>query len=159
MRSGMIIGFYQPVGEDQIVEQGHKLGCCRRFQGDEVPTTCPEHMRDLYEQALRTCQSDHQAMRVAQLLTSYADVFSKDDEDVGHTDLVRHAIPVAPDTTPIRQPPRRLGPEKDKEVEEQVSQLVEKGLVEPGGGAWSSPVSSLCARRTKAGGYVWIIGG
>ena len=133
LRSGMIIGLYQPVGNDQIVEEGHKIGCCRWFQGDQVPTTCPEHMRGLLDQALRTCDSDHQVTRVTQLLTSYADVFSKDDEDVGRTDLVRHAIPVAPGTTPIRQPPRRLGPEKDKEVEEQVTQLVEKGLVKPGG--------------------------
>ena len=140
LRSGTIIGLYQPVGNDQIVEEGHKIGCCRRIQGDQVPPTCPEHMRDLLNQALKTCDSDHQATRVAQLLISYSDVFSKDDEDVGRTDLVRHAIPVAPGTTPIRQPPRRLGPEKDKEVEEQVVQLVEKGLVEPGGGAWSSPV-------------------
>ena len=140
VRAGTIIGLYQPVGEDQIVEQEPKIGCCRRFQGDKVPTTCPEHMKGLLDQALRTCQNDHQAMRTAQLLTSYADVFSKDDEDVGRTDLVRHTIPVVPGTTPIRQPPRRLGPEKDKEVEEQVAQLIEKGLVEPGGGAWSSPV-------------------
>ena len=75
-------------------------------------------------QALRTCDSTHQATRVAQLLTSYSDVFSKDEEDVGRTDLVQHAIPVELGTTPIRQPPRRLGPEKDKEVEEQVTQLV-----------------------------------
>ena len=42
LRSGTIIGLYQSVGTDQIVEEGHKIGCCRRFQGDGVPATCPE---------------------------------------------------------------------------------------------------------------------
>ena len=121
LRSGTIIGLYQPIGTDQIVEEGHKIGCCRRFQGGQAPTTCPEHMKDLLIRAQRTCTSHHQAARVAQLLTSYSDVFSKDEEDVGRTDLVQHTIPVELGTTPIRQPPRRLGPEKDKEVDEQVT--------------------------------------
>lgn len=34
---------------------------------------------------------------------------------------------------------QRLGPEKDREVEEQVH-LVQQDLVEPGGGAWTSLV-------------------
>ena len=71
-----------------------------------------EHMKGLLERALRICDSTHQATRVAQLLTSNSDVFSKDEEDVGRTDLVQHTIPVELGTTPIRQPPRRLGPEK-----------------------------------------------
>ena len=53
---------------------------------------------------------------------------------------VSHSIPVEPGTTPIRQAPRRLGVEKDQEVERQVADLVEKKLVVPGDGAWSSPV-------------------
>ena len=43
-------------------------------------------------------------------------------------------------TRSIRQPPRRLGLEKDKEVERQVADLVQRGMVEPADGAWSSPV-------------------
>ena len=35
---------------------------------------------------------------------------------------------------------RRLGPEKDSEVQRQVDELVAKGLVEPTTTAWSSPV-------------------
>ena len=70
----------------------------------------------------------------------YADVFSCGDTDVGRTNLVSHSIPVEPGTQPIRQAPRRLGAEKDQEVERQVGELVDKGLVEPTDSAWSSPV-------------------
>lgn len=56
------------------------------------------------------------------------------------TDLVKHSIPLQPGTKPIRQPPRRLGLEKDAEVERQISDLQERGLIEPADGAWSSPV-------------------
>ena len=43
LRSGTIIGFYQPVGEDQIVEEGHKTGCCGRFQGGQTPPHAGTH--------------------------------------------------------------------------------------------------------------------
>ena len=49
LRSGTVIGLFQPVSQNQIVEHGQRTGWCRRFQGDEVPSTCPEHMRTLLE--------------------------------------------------------------------------------------------------------------
>ena len=56
------------------------------------------------------------------------------------TTLIEHSIPVIEDTRPIRQPPHRLGPEKEAEAEKQVQDLFEKGLIEPASGAWGSPV-------------------
>ena len=51
-----------------------------------------------------------------------------------------HSIPLLDGTRPIRKPPRRLGLEKDKKVERQVADLVQRGMVEPADEAWSSPV-------------------
>ena len=51
-----------------------------------------------------------------------------------------HSIPLLDGTRPIRKPPRRLGLEKDKKVERQVADLVQRGMVELADGAWSSPV-------------------
>ena len=99
-----------------------------------VRPACPEHMRALLDRALETCETSDQRQRVTSLLTAYADVFSSGETDVGWTNLVEHSIPVQPGTVPIRQPPRRLGAEKDREVEEQVAELTRQGLVEPGGG-------------------------
>jgi len=41
-------------------------------------------------------------------------VFSSGDHDVGLTSAVRHEIPLAAGTTPVRQPTRRLGPGEGK---------------------------------------------
>ena len=67
-------------------------------------------------------------------------MFSSGDDDQGHTTVVEHDIPLIPGARPVRQPARRLGPEKEKEVEEQIEDLLKKGVIEPGTGAWSSPV-------------------
>ena len=65
------------------------------------------------------------------MLIVYQDLFSKRDDDVGQTDVMEHSIPLMKDTWPIRQPPKCLGLEKDKEVERQVADLVQRGMVEP----------------------------
>jgi len=102
--------------------------------------TVPEHVADLFTSAQPNCTDTQQEQELANLLTKYASVFSSGEEDMGLTQLVEHGIPVAPDTRPIRQPPHRLGPEKEAEAERQVQDLLKKGLIEPANGAWSSPV-------------------
>jgi len=59
---------------------------------------------------------------------------------MGLTSVVRHEIPLATGTGPIRQPTRRLGPEKEREVSRQVQDLLDQDLIEPAHGAWSSQV-------------------
>ena len=93
----------------------------------------------------------------AGLLTQYADVFSKGAGDIGKTELVKQSIPVKPDTKPIRMPPHRLGPQKELEAERQVQALLEQGLIEPAGGAWSSPVI-LVQKKDAHGISAWTTG-
>ena len=140
LKAGTIIGIYQPIEEDQVEDtdvQAKSIlpGACQ----DHV-TRCPAHVRPLLEQTRQICETDDQFARLAGLLIAYQDVFSKGDHDVGRTDVMEHSIPLLDGTRPIRQPPRRLGLEKDKEVERQVADLVQRGMVEPADGAWSSPV-------------------
>lgn len=71
------------------------------------------------------------------MLTANTDVLSNGAADVGKTDLVEHTIPAEPEMVRIRQLPRKVGLEKDKE---QVRNLARQGLEEPGSRAWSSPV-------------------
>ena len=73
------------------------------------------------------------------------------DDDVGRTDVMEHSIPLMEGTRPIRQPPRRLGLEKHKEVECQVADLVQRGMVEPADGTWSSPVVLVCKKDQSWG--------
>ena len=67
---------------------------------------------------------------MAYLLTRYEVVFSKNDKDVGRTELVHNSIPAAGGTRPIRQPPHRLGPHKEQESELQVQDLLAQSMIE-----------------------------
>ena len=136
LKSGAVIGTYTGV-EDQEVESEP---CLETPECKTAETEVPEHVRDLFVSARRNCESTEQEEKLAALLKKYGPVFSSGEGDVGLTDLVEHGIPVVPGTRPIRQPPHRLGPEKEAEAERQVEELLKKGLIEPAGGAWSSPV-------------------
>ena len=100
----------------------------------------PSHLVELYAQAGSVLPEPAQRQAVAQLLGEYEAVFSKGDHDVGRTDQVLHEIPLVPGAHPIKQPPHRLGPEKEAEVDRQVQGLLQRGLIEPACGSWSSPV-------------------
>ena len=140
LKAGTIIGIYQPVDEDQIEAAEVQAKSVLPGACSEHVTRCPPHVRPLLEQTRQICETDDQFAKLAGLLIAYQDVFSKGDTDVGRTDVIEHSIPLLDGTRPIRQPPRRLGLEKDQEVERQVADLVQRGMVEPADGAWSSPV-------------------
>ena len=110
--------------------------------GGHSSSPVPIHIHSLYAAAAANCD-ESQSQELAALMTEFADVFSAGDFDTGRTELVHHGIPVIPGTRPIRQPPHRLGPEKEAEAERQVNSLLKKGLIEEADGAWSSPVVLL----------------
>ena len=97
-------------------------------QREKITPTVPEHLAALYEAGVANCTGPEQKEKLAALLIEYESVFSKSSSDVGQTSLVEHSIPVLEGTRPIRQPPHRLGPEKEAEAEKQVKELQEKGL-------------------------------
>jgi len=101
--------------------------------------TVSPHVKELYETACGGCASNEKCQAMTKLLREY-DVFSSGDHDVGLTRAVCDEIPLAAGTVPIRQPPRRLRSEKEKEVSQQAQDLLSGSLIEPAHSAWSSPV-------------------
>ena len=124
--------------------------CTAVSSGQDVP----DHLQELHKQAVAGCQTQDQEQELTALLRKYHDVFSKFDSDVGRTKMVEHSIPLVEGARPIRQPPHRLGPQKEAEANQQVQELLEKGLIELAKGAWNSPVVMV---RKKDGGWRFCI--
>jgi len=140
LSSGLLLGGFHTIQEGDI---GPSLGKATEEPQERQSVrrgTVPEHVQELYQSACEGCAGNKERQAMAQLLREYGDVFSSGDHDVGLTSAVRHDIPLAAGTIPIRQPTRRLGPEKEEEVSRQVRDLLDRGLVEPAHSAWSSPV-------------------
>ena len=136
LKNGTAIGTYTGVETEEVDDRPSLDAPASQLDKPEVPA----HLQEMFAAAQPNCETADQQEQLAQLLRRYADVFSTGEGDVGLTKLVEHSIPTAPGTRPIRQPPHRLGPEKEAEAEKQVQELLQKGMIKPANGAWSSPV-------------------
>ncbi len=119
---------------------------------DAINQDLPPHMEDLYERSskLLTVQ---QRGALRSFLIEYSDFFSRNPEDLGRTDMVKHHI-VTGDALPIRQPPRRQPWEKRKEANIAVETLQEQGLIEPSDSPWASPIVLV---RKKGGTWRFCV--
>ena len=83
--------------------------------------------------------TEEESQTVAGLLHRHKDVFSLSEQDLGRTNLVTHNIDTG-DARPIKQHPRRTSPSKHAEIERQVEDLLQRGIVKKSNSPWSSPV-------------------
>ena len=79
-------------------------------------------------------QDDRQIL--LQTLLKYSDVFH---DSLGHTDVITHKIDTG-DATPIQQYPRRLPYAYREEVNRQIHEMLEQGVIQESISPWASPI-------------------
>ena len=127
--------------EPVTLPHGKIVATCCAVQSVEQPSDSPGQ-DTLQPHIDRWCADLTQRDRekVQNLLNAHTTVFSTGKYDLGRTDVVKHSIHTQPGTKPIKQRPYRHGPAQEEEIERQVKELAENGLISEGHGAWSSPV-------------------
>ena len=73
------------------------------------------------------------------LLMSYADIFSKDDMDMGTTHVVKHHIKLS-DPVPFKEKYKRIPPHLYDEVREHLKEMLALGAIRKSQSPWSSPI-------------------
>ena len=73
------------------------------------------------------------------LLQAYGDIFSATPHDIGQTDLLHHQINTSTET-PIRQRAYRTSPAMRVEIQKQVDDLLQRGIIEESYSPWASPI-------------------
>jgi len=125
------------------LQAGQTIAQCSAVTAVEDETRNPKQPSEVFEEAIsRWCSGleGDEVTKARQLLYQNQDVFSHHKFDLGRTNLVKHGIPLDGAARPIKQRPYRHGPVQEGEIERQVKELKEHGLVKEGHGAWSSPV-------------------
>ena len=80
-----------------------------------------------------------QRQKIVDLLEKNADLFAKNDCELGKTHLVTCKIDTG-DHPPIKQNPYRLPYSQRQLVEEHVQKMLEAGVIEPSQSPWASPI-------------------
>ena len=73
------------------------------------------------------------------LLVSYSDIFSKDELDLGTTNLTKHDIKLT-DNTPFKAKYRRIPPHLYEEVRAHLKEMIDLGAIKKSQSPWSSPI-------------------
>ena len=126
---GVQVATASPVSEVRKVNTSDNL-----LKSESVP----DHLLDLYKRTIHGLNKEQQK-QVAKLLTKYGDVFSKNDADLGRTGIIQHKIPTG-QTQPIKQPPRRVPVNMNKEVDEQIQDMLDKNVIQPSKSPWASSI-------------------
>ena len=73
------------------------------------------------------------------LLLSYADIFASFTADLGRMDKLVHHIHTG-DAMLVQQPVHRIPPQCRGEVSKLLSEMLERGVIEPSTSPWASPI-------------------
>ena len=142
------VRIFNPSPSNKVLRKGTHLGTITVVDEGEVETVpnyttvdsdnLPEHLRELLERSKEELP-DQYHQDVANLLTEFQDVFSQGDNDIGRTNLVEHSINTGTHN-PIKQRPRKHPLGQRNEIKRQVSELLDKGLIEPTDSPWAANI-------------------
>ncbi len=73
------------------------------------------------------------------MLSKYQSAFSRNDNDLGLTNITEHSIDTG-DANPIKQPPRRVPIAYAEAEREAIDELQAKGVIRKSNSPWASPI-------------------
>jgi len=123
---------------------------CKWVQGNEVWAIA-------LVEPVTTTPSPPPPTLVDQVLHTYADVF-QDPKTLPPKRIHDHPIPLQPGTTPVNFRPYRYSPLHKNEIERQVRELLQAGLITHSTSPFASPVLLVQKKKMVAGDFALIIG-
>ncbi|KAI8507260.1 hypothetical protein Bbelb_146400 [Branchiostoma belcheri] len=120
LKEAMPLGSFLPIADDDIAEPDPSAATT-------LPNIDTTHL------------SPAESRQLTDLLERYNDVFSCHSGDRGRTSLAQHRI-ITHDSQPIKQRPHRMPVHRQAEVQRQVNEMLDAGVVEPSQSPWASPV-------------------
>lgn len=100
---------------------------------------CSQPRHDVFHSSVDALLSPTQRSQLLSLLRKYQSTFDCQHAPLGRTSTVRHEIDTGTHA-PLRQRPYRVSPAERHVIENQVSEMLERGVVQPSNSPWASPV-------------------
>ena len=83
--------------------------------------------------------SEDERQKFFNLVCRYADIFAGSTAELGKTSKLKHSIDTGT-APPIRQPVRRIPPQRRSEVQQLIDDMLNKGVIERSTSPWASPI-------------------
>lgn len=85
------------------------------------------------------CNDDERKL-IQEACSKYHDIFHLEGDKLTYTDVLKHRIHIKPGTAPIFTRQYRLPETQRIEVNRQLKEMIESGIIEPSNSAWNSPI-------------------
>ena len=102
-------------------------------------------IQELIERTTKDLEGDEKE-KAEGFIREHVDCFMLSDGKIGRSGLYKHKIDTG-DATPIRQRAYKLPVFKRQEVERQVKEMLDQGIIRPSSSPWSSPIT-LVEKKT-----------
>ena len=86
-----------------------------------------------------TTLDEQQQAQLKSLVSEYRDILALKPEELGRTSLVQHRVDTG-DHAPIRQRPYRVSETQRGIIEEHVTDMLNRGIIQPSTSPWASPI-------------------
>ena len=139
------------VAEEENSEENGNLQSIRKIEVNRNKATTPnlsfekakaeevpEHLKTLFTKSTEE-MSESERQVIAGLLVKYQDTFSRNEWDLGLTDLAEHSINTG-DAYPVKQRPRRVPLAYAQEEKQAIEDLLKKGVIQKSTSPWASPI-------------------
>lgn len=103
----------------------------------------PDNICCMQSDQLQTVLDNYQQSQLDRLVTNFKESMG---ENIGCTNLVEHTI--VANSEPIRQRSYRISPVLQKVVEDEISEMLRLGVIEPSSSPWASPVVLVRKKNT-----------
>lgn len=104
----------------------------------EIPMATDKDNRNMLHKS-NTELSPEQQTRLRALLQQYDDIFAYNSQQLGNSSVVKHTIDTG-SNPPIRLRSYRTSPSNKEEIDKQVNEMLEAGIISPSVSPWSFPV-------------------
>ena len=92
--------------------------------------------------------STHNLELLKNVIEEHREVFSRDDNDLGYCDTIKHKIEVG-DSPPLRHRYRRMYDPIKTEVDQEIERMKQQGIIENSKSPWSSPLVPIKKKSGK----------
>ena len=107
----------------------------------------PDYSQDLFLESTKE-RSAEECDIICNLLNKFSNAFSKNDMDLGLTNLTEHCIETG-DARPVKQPPRRVPLAYANEEKKLVDQMLQQGIIQKSHSPWASPLVLVVKKSGK----------
>lgn len=137
--------------ETDLLDDSGSSDCVSKATYDIRVLTGKDRMRTLRDNIKTEHLNEEEKASLMELCEKYNDIFYLEGDKLGFADKVKHKIRLIPGAKPVNVKPYRLPQVHKEEVDKQVKEMIEQGIIGPSTSEWNAPLLVVAKKPDESG--------